>query len=240
MSILNSLFVDIKSLIFPPLCPVCGNTMEDGSGSICTYCRVMAPITGFWNELDNPLSRRMWGLLPVVKASAFIYYVRGSGWQRLIHKLKYKGAWHLAQDMGTWYGSYLKRSEMYADIDVIVPIPLHIMRKLKRGYNQSDYIALGMAAEMEVAVDCTSVVRLRNNPSQTHRTKSERWQNVDDLFGVRNSTLLAGKHILLVDDVCTTGSTLISCVDAIFKAVPNCRISIAVVAVSQHEMGIDN
>ncbi|MEG0789260.1 MAG: phosphoribosyltransferase family protein [Alistipes sp.] len=239
MSILSNLFADLRALFFPPLCPVCGQVKGEGGGSICTHCRTEVPLTGFWCELDNPLSQRLWGMIPVVRASAFIYYVRGSGWRRLIHSFKYRGAWRLAREMGCWYGSYLKDSEQYEDIDLIVPIPLHLFRLLHRGYNQSDYIAQGIASQLGVRVETHAVVRHRNNPSQAHSRRSDRWNNVNNLFAVRKPEHLAGKHILLVDDVCTTSATLVSCAEEILRAVPDCRISVAVLAVSQRELGID-
>lgn len=239
MSILSNLLSDIGALIFPPICPVCGKPMGDGSRTVCTACRVEVPLTRYWEEFDNPMTRRLWGLVPVVHASALFFFVEGGGWRKSIHAFKYHGAWRLARDMGRWYGSYLAESGWYDTVDAVVPVPLHICKRLKRGYNQSEYLAEGIAAELGVAVDRASVIRRRNNPSQALSRKSDRWNNVEGIFAVRRPERLAGRHLLLVDDVFTTGATVASCADAILRSVPDCRISIATLAVSKHELGID-
>ena len=132
--------------------------------------------------------------------------------------------------MGRWYGAVLQESGGYGDIDVIVPIPLHPLKCIKRGYNQSYYVARGIARELGVRVDNRSVKRVVNNPSQTTKSGTMRWQNVEHIFMLRNAEALRGKHILIVDDVLTTGATIASCISVIYAAVPDCRISIASIA----------
>lgn len=236
MSILSSLLKDFKSLIFPPICPVCREIIE-GDDWLCSMCRMTAPLTGFWNDIDNQITHKIWGLIPVVNASSFIYFVDKSGWRNLIHNFKYRGAWGQAEKMGVWYGGYLKDSGIYEDVDLVIPIPLHVRKLIKRGYNQSEYIAKGIAAELDVKMDCKSVIRSRNNKSQTQSYRGDRWDNVKGVFSIKDKKALENRHILLVDDVFTTGATVISCVEAILKVVPNCRISIAVLAHSKHELG---
>lgn len=122
---------------------------------------------------------------------------------------------------------------------VSFPCPLHTRRLLARGYNQAAYIAEGIASRMGVPVEDRVVRRLRNNPSQTTRSSAGRWENVRDLFAVARPGALAGRHVLLVDDVVTTGSTLLSCTEALLRAVPDCRVSIAALAVSRRHFGLD-
>lgn len=239
MSTLSDLLFDVASLLFPPVCPVCGRLLDDGARTLCTRCRMTAPLTRFWEEFDNPMTRRLWGLLPVVHASAFYYYTEGGVWRRPIYAFKYGGAWRLARELGRWYGGYLAESPFYGDVEAVVPVPLHWRKLLVRGYNQAEYLAEGIAAELGVGVERRSVVRLRNNPSQTHGGRRERWRNVEGIFGVRRPERLAGRHLLLVDDVFTTGATVVSCASAILSAVPDCRISIAALAVSKHGVGIE-
>ena len=148
------------------------------------------------------------------------------------HRFKYNSAWNIAYRMGRWYGSELKASGLYDDVDVIIPVPLYWIKTMWRGYNQCNYIAQGMAKEMGVKVIRYNVYRKRNNPSQTTQSNTERWENVDGIFGVRNPERLRNKHILLVDDVLTTGATIHSCAKAILSAAPTCRISIATLAVA--------
>lgn len=238
MSILNDLVRDVASLLFPPRCAVCGEPLARGERTVCTLCRATAPLTGYWREADNPVVRRCWGMVPVCQASGFLFFVRASGWRRLIHGFKYRGAWRTAREMGAWYGRYLRESGLYDDVEVVVPLPLHPFKRCRRGYNQSEYIAEGIAAQLGVEVDRRSVRRVRNTASQALKPRRERAGNVEDAFAVRRPERLAGRHVLLVDDVMTTGSTLLSCASAILRDAPGCRISIAALAVSQRELGV--
>lgn len=238
MSILNDLFADLVSLLFPRRCPVCGAALVRGERCLCTFCRATAPLTGYWREADNPVLRKCWGHLPVERASGFLFFVHGSGWQRLIHDFKYRGAWRTARAMGEWYGRCLRESGLYDGVDRVVPLPLHPVKRCRRGYNQSEYLAEGIAAELGVAVDRRSVRRVRNTESQTLKTRRERASNVESAFSVRHPDRLAGLHVLLVDDVMTTGSTLLSCAAEILRSVPGCRVSIAALAVSRKELGV--
>ena len=232
---------DILGLLYPPLCPVCGDTMSHNEYFVCTACRYRAPMTRLWMQADNPMIRRLDGLLPVRHASAFLWFVTDSRWQELIHKFKYQGKWLYARRLGEWFGGELVNSGLYGDIDTIIPIPLHRRKRLSRRYNQAEYIADGIASVLGVKVDRQSVVRRVNNPSQTLCTENERWNNVDGIFEVRNPEALRGKHILLVDDVFTTGATMVSCGTAILRSTgwEDVQLSIAAIAATKHSMAID-
>jgi len=231
MSILNEWADDLRALFFPARCPVCGELLGEGMRTICTRCRIEAPLTGYWRHFDNPLTGSFAGLLPVIHASALLFFAGESGWRRLIHDFKYRGRWHLAREMGRWYGAELADSDWYRTVDLILPVPLHWRKLLRRGYNQSEYLAEGIAEALGCEVDRRSVVRIRNNPSQTRQSHEERWENVSGIFRVRRPERLQGKHLLLVDDVLTTRATMISFGETILKAVPDCRLSVAVLAV---------
>ena len=168
-----------------------------------------------------------------------LYFIPGSGWRELIHRFKYDGAWRLARDMGVWYGHCLADSGLYDTVDRIVPVPLHWRKRLRRGYNQAEYLAEGIARALRAEVDRHSVRRIRNNPAQALHRHAERWDNVEGIFAVRCPERLAGHHLLLVDDVLTTGATLLSCAETILRAAPDCRLSVAVLAVPQREFGLD-
>lgn len=239
MSILSEMADDLRSLFFPAICVICGGELPEGSRNFCTACRTDIPLTHFWEQADNPVARRFWGELPVVQASAFFYFVEQSGWRHVIHRFKYEGAWWLALDLGRWYGSYLAASPLYRDIEAVVPVPLHWLKRLRRGYNQSEYIAAGIAEELGVEVDRHSLVRRVNNPSQTLHSEADRWRNVEGIFAVRRPERIAGRHVLIVDDVLTTGATVISAAEALLAAAPDCRISIAALSVSARRFGID-
>lgn len=220
----------------PRVCPICGEELQGKGSVVCTMCELTAPLTEIWNEEDNPMVQRFWGLLPIHRASAFLWYVEGSPWRRAIHRFKYEGAWHSAYMLGRWYGRYLKQSELYDDVDVVVPVPLHWWRQIRRGYNQSEYLARGIAEELGAKVDVRSVKRSRYNRSQTSRHKAERWGNVEGIFKVKLPAALDGKHILLVDDVFTSGATIMSLGSAILKVAPAARLSVAVLATSRKSL----
>ncbi len=238
MSILSELFRDVASLLFPARCAVCGEPLETGERTLCTLCRATAPLTGYWREADNPVVRKCWGLVPVEQASGFLFFVHGSGWRQLIHGFKYRGAWRTARSLGEWYGRCLRESGLYDGVECVVPLPLHPFKRCRRGYNQSEYIAEGIASQLGVLVERHCVYRRRNTASQALKPRRERAGNVEGAFAVRHPERLAGRHLLLVDDVMTTGATLLSCAGEILQAVPGCRISLAVLAVSQHELGV--
>lgn len=234
-----SILSDLASLFFPPRCPVCGAELRDTERTFCTVCRIRVPMTGFCRQAANPLAERLRAEFPVEQASAFLWYVAGSGWQRAVHDLKYRGRWRTARELGLWYGTHLAESGLYGGVECVVPVPLHPRRLIGRGYNQAEYAAEGIAARLEAPLVRSALKRLRDNPSQTTRSSAERWENVRDLFAVRRPELLAGRHLLLVDDVVTTGSTLLSCTEAILRVVPSCRISIAALALSERRFGLD-
>ncbi len=213
--------------------------MGRGSGFVCVRCQLDMPLTEFELHADNPVATRFWGLVPVVNATALLWFVGEGGFRRVVHGFKYHGLWAVARDMGRWFGRVLGESDLYSGVDLIVPVPLHPLKKLRRGYNQSELIARGMGREMACRVETGAVVRRVNNPSQTLTSGvDERWENVEGIFAVRRPERLAGRHILLVDDVLTTGATIGSCAEAITRAVPSCRISIAVLYASKKGLGI--
>lgn len=231
-------FRDIASLFFPPVCPVCGEAMGEGMRTVCNRCRWNAPLTQYWTQLDNPIARKFWGLVPIYTASSFLFFVHGSGYRSMVHDFKYRGRWRLAEELGEWYGGELARSGLYDGIEIVIPVPLHRRKTVMRGYNQSYYIAKGIASQLGVDVDTRNVIRSRYNMSQTRRPRRERWDNVKGVFSVRDSSALNGRHILLVDDVLTTGSTITACAEAMINGTEGCRISIATLSVSKHDIEV--
>lgn len=239
MSIFSDIWHDMRSVVLAQSCPVCGSPLPRGEAVVCAVCEATAPLTRMWEQEQNPLLERFSALLPVHRASALFWYIEGSAWRRAIHRFKYGGQWRSAYRMGRWYGALLRQSALYDDVDVVVPVPLHWLRRLWRGYNQSEYIARGIARELGVDVDCRSVVRHRYNSSQARRPHYLRWQNVKGVFRVRSPKALHAKHILMVDDVFTTGSTIISMGESILQSVASVRLSVAVLAVPRHMVHVE-
>ena len=217
MNWLYDLWDDFFSLLFPRLCYACGNQLMRNESLICTECFVVIPRTNYHFVEDNPVAQLFWGRCLIEKAAAFSYYNKGSRIRKLIHNLKYNGIREIGYDLGRLYGLSLKTSGFINDIDIIIPVPLHPMKKSIRGFNQSETISMGIADATHLPVDIKSLARVLVSATQTKRSRYERWTNVEGIFQVLDSQTIMGKHVLLVDDVITTGSTIESCTNELLK-----------------------
>jgi ComF family protein len=229
MSYLYDLWDDFISLLFPRLCYACGDHLLRNESLICTECYVVIPRTNYHILDDNPVAQLFWGRCLINKATAFSYYNKGSRIQKLIHNLKYRGIKEVGFELGRIYGLSLKSSGFTNDIDLIIPVPLHSTKKHVRGFNQSDVISEGLAEVTGISVDISSLVRIAVSDTQTKRSRYERWANVEGIFRVTDPEMIKGKHILLVDDVITTGSTIESCANELLK-VEGVKVSVAALA----------
>lgn len=231
-----SSFRSMLHLFLPRCCAVCGRGLVDGEFLLCTACRWNMPLTNSWSDPGNPIREKMHALIGAEQAAALFYYQKRSGYDALIYRFKYRGHGSLSYTLGRWLGEELKRSGHYDDIDVIVPVPLHPLRLFKRGYNQSELLARGIATVLKVPVRSRLLIRKVHNRSQTYHAQTDRWENVAGIFALRSPHRLEGRHILLVDDVLTTGATLESCAGAIRARVTDCRLSVATLAVSSKDV----
>jgi ComF family protein len=224
-SILHNFF----SLFYPEICEVCSQNLIIGEKVICLSCLQKLPRTNYHLQKDNPLEQRFWGKADVERATAFYFFNKKSNFQTLLHKLKYSEGKEIGSKMGEYAGAELSENEDFKHFDCIVPVPLHPNKLRKRGYNQSLCIAQGLAEILRVEIDDENLYRAIENPTQTKKSAYERWTNTKGIFAVKHPQLFENKHILLVDDVLTTGSTLIACVEAI-KEVCNAKVSIFTLA----------
>jgi ComF family protein len=215
-------------MMYPTLCAACGKPLFHGEECICTPCRFHLPRTGFHLFNGNPVVKHFWGKVKVESATAYYYFNKGERVQRLIHQLKYKGRKDVGIFIGNLMGNELKKSE-FEKVDLVVPVPLHISKLKKRGYNQSDCFAEGLASGLNKKFSNAVVSRMEATETQTRKHRFERYKNVDNIFDVIDADAVSGKNILLVDDVITTGSTLISCAEALVK-IPDAKVYIAVIA----------
>jgi ComF family protein len=184
---------------------------------ICTACYVIIPRTGYHTVADNPVAQLFWGRCFLEKAAAFSFYNKGSRIRNLIHNLKYKGIREIGYELGKIYGLSLKSSGFTDDIDIIIPVPLHPEKIHARGFNQSEIISSGISEVTGVPVNTGLLYRLSVSATQTKRSRYERWVNVEGIFSVVDQEQIREKHVLLVDDVITTGSTIESCANELLK-----------------------
>lgn len=226
---MKNLLDDFISLFFPKTCYACGNNLFRNENVICTSCLYHLPKTNFHKDTGNPVSKVFWGRVEIASATSFLYYRKGGKVQNLIHQLKYNGYKEIGVYLGELYGNDLKNTPGYNNIDKIIPIPLHRKKLKKRGFNQSEYIAIGLANSMNTNVDITSVIRSIATSTQTKKSRYKRWENVSNIFEINNPEDLAGKNILLVDDVITTGSTMEACVSCL-NTIPDIKVSVASIA----------
>jgi ComF family protein len=229
MSYIYDFMDDFLSLLFPRLCYACGNHLLRNEYLICTECFVIIPRTNFHKEENNPVAQLFWGRCVIQKAAAFSYYNKGSRIQNLIHNLKYRGISDIGYELGRIYGLSLKESGFSEDIDLIIPVPLHPSKKRVRGFNQSESIAKGLSDVSGVPLEINSFIRRLVSATQTKRSRYDRWTNVEGIFQVVSPLAFAGKHLLLVDDVITTGSTIESCANELLK-IEGVKVSVVALA----------
>ena len=223
---------DFIFLIYPRICACCGNTLWRYEQVICTSCEFHLPKTWFHLEHDNPVSRVFWGRVRVESVASYLYFNKGNRVQALIHQLKYKGRKDIGVYLGSKYGNYLKKTPLFSDVDIVIPVPLHKKREMKRGFNQSEQFGIGLASTMKVQLDTQILYRIKSSETQTRKGRYKRWENVSGIFAVNNSQQLEGKHILLVDDVITTGATLEACIQ-VLSTIHDIHISVATIATSK-------
>jgi ComF family protein len=220
---------DFTHLFFPHTCVGCGSDLLENDQTVCLRCFAQLPETGFYDHPNNPIEKIFYGRLPVKEAMAAYYFTKSSVLQRLIHTLKYRNNPELGLQLGRWMGVLMQKSGRFTQIDALIPLPLFPEKEKKRGYNQAAVLCQGISEIINVPVVKDIVTRKRFTETQTKKGRNERWQNVDGSFDVANPLLLEGKHVLLVDDVITTGATLEACGYAI-KEIENIELSIAVLA----------
>lgn len=220
------------SLFFPSCCPICGLPLPKGEKGLCMKCNLGMPRTNFHLERNNLVEQLFWGKADIERATAYFFYQKGSDYREILQRIKYGDEEELGEVMGAHLAAELLPSGFFDGIDLLVPVPLHAKKLSQRGYNQSAAIAYGIASVTRIPVDVHSVVREMNTETQTQKSPFERWENVDRVFTHRFPELHRGKHILLVDDVLTTGATTIACALA-FHAVEDVRVSVLTLAVAQ-------
>ncbi len=221
------MFNDFFNLIFPKLCCACNTTLLKNEKVICVNCVLTLPKTNFHLDKENPVNKVFWGRVQVEMATSFYLFSKKSRVQHLLHQLKYKGGKYVGTVVGELLGNDLKKAKYFKGIDFVIPVPLHKNKLKKRGYNQSEWIAKGVAEAMNISINTTTLFRKEDSQTQTRKSRYKRWENVGEIFGIATNEL-EGKKVLLIDDVVTTGATIEACAQVLIKQ--NCKVYVATIA----------
>ena len=229
-SVLSDIINGMAGLFWPNVCACCSTGLMRGEEYVCSHCMYELPVTNFYRYHDNPVAQTFWGRVMVEHATACYYFRKGNRVQKLIHQVKYKGQKEMGEMLGREMGKSL-RGSCFNEVDIVVPVPLHPKKLRVRGYNQSEWIARGVANVMDKPIDVKTLTRNIFTETQTRKKRFDRWENVDTGFGLTNLKTFAGQHILIIDDVITTGATIEACMHTVLS-VPNVKVSMAALAIA--------
>ena len=223
---------DVFYLFFPKTCVCCDEQLLKNETEVCLKCRFELPTTNFTDEIDNKVEQTFYGRVKIEFATALLFYRTKGISQKLIYQLKYRGKQEIGTFLGQWIGAELKESKRFPSIDYIVPVPLHVKKLKKRGYNQLSTFGNSISDILDVPFINNVLIKESVTDTQTLKGRIERWKNVDEIFHLSNAPFFEDKHILLIDDVITTGATLEACALELSKA-KNIKISIATMAFTE-------
>lgn len=227
MNLLN----DLWALFFPRCCLVCGKRLVKEEKFLCFHCLSALPRTRMHLLPNNEVEKGLWGKLPIERASSYLFYAKGGDVRKLLFEMKYYGNAELGRFLGRCMAADLLSSGFFQGVDGLLPVPLHPDKRKKRGYNQSEMLAEGISAITGIPICRDWLVRIRYSDTQTRKGNYERWMNVKDVFECKAGDVCDGKHILLIDDVLTTGATIVACADALSR-LPHLRLSVLTLALA--------
>lgn len=222
---------DLLNLFYPHLCLACERNAPAYGEHICVPCQATLPLANFHLAAENPFAERFWGRVSIEAAAALYLFKKGSRVQHLLHQLKYRGKKEIGVLLGRQLGRQLSDSAFFKELDLIVPVPLHPRKQRLRGYNQSEMFAVGLSQGLRIPCAKDGLRRVVHAGSQTQKSREERAEKIKDYFEVKRPELLSGKHVLLADDVMTTGATLEVCAGCLLK-LPGTKVSLATIAMA--------
>lgn len=226
------MLTNLLNIFFPPVCNHCKNTLTDHESFLCISCRHLLPVTNFHFKNDFTVKNVLYGRANIQSGTALLRFSKHGIVQHLLHQLKYGKNQEVGMFLGSWLGEELKSIKDYSTIDVVIPVPLHPKKLKKRGYNQVAKFGEQIAVKLEANYDDNTLIKTSvNKASQASKKRIDRWYNNKELFDIVNVEHLENKHILLVDDVITTGNTIEACCLQLQKA-KNIKISIACMAIA--------
>lgn len=225
------MFHDFLNLLYPKLCHACDSSLKSNEHILCTSCLHAIPVADHHLEKDNPVEKIFFGRIRVENATSLLLFEKKGMVQKLIHNLKYRGHEEIGSFLGAWLGSELKQIPEWQQVTTIIPVPLH-KKKLKiRGYNQVTGFGRELAKALEVPFRDDILLKVSATQTQTLKKRLARWGSIDETFVLENSSSLENAHVLLVDDLVTTGATLEACAQKLLN-IPQMKISIATMAVT--------
>jgi len=233
MSLLKEIKDSLLHLAFPHVCQGCGTSNLQADHLLCLQCLASLPETNYHLYPDNPIEKKFWGRMQTVHATAQYYFTKESMMQHLMHQFKYKGNKEIGIYLGKLVGHALVSSKRFSDVNALVPLPLHRSKEHRRGYNQAVILCDGISSVLNKPVWKDVVSRREFTETQTKKNRIERWQNMEGKFELMNTGKIESSHLLLVDDVITTGATLEACGGELLKA-KNVRLSVATLCFSFH------
>jgi len=228
MTLINDFF----QLFFPKLCVTCSSSLLQSEEIICTHCRHDLPIITYQDFRTNKIANSFAGRIPIEMASSFLFYRRTGKTKELIHSLKYKGNQKVGEFFGNWFGFELKNSNYFNEINAIIPVPLHPKKLKSRGYNQLTTFGIALATQLSTKYTPGVLVRTSVAATQTFKQRFERFNDGESKFNLTNTETFQRQHVLLIDDVITTGATLEACCKELLKT-PNIKISIVTIAYTE-------
>lgn len=216
----------VLDFISPRFCVVCDHRLAVTEHSLCTNCLIHLPRTGFQHSpYDNAMAQLFWHVTPVERAAALFFFEPHSELANVVYRMKYNDHPDIGEDLGRVMANDMLQADFFADIDVLLPVPLSRKRMRQRGYNQSECLARGVHDVTHLPVVTKALRRRHFRRSQTMLGRMERQENVRDMFFVKDDSMLRHKHVLLMDDVCTTGATLMACID-VLRHIEGIRLSV--------------
>lgn len=222
---------NLFGLFYPNLCLACGRNLPSRQEGVCLSCLYKLPRTNFHLQAENAFTERFWGRIPLQAGAAFLHFTKGGRTQRLIHHLKYEGKREAGIFLGRLYGQALREAPVFRETTLILPVPLHPRKQHQRGYNQSALFARGLSETMGIPCIKDGLKRIGHTATQTKKSRLERFDNVENAFVIPNPGRIENQHVLLVDDVITTGATLEACALKILEA-PGAKVSMATIAIA--------
>jgi len=226
------MLLHLLNFFYPRTCISCSNLLLPHERFFCLHCLYNLPETHYHEFNQSPLTQLFLGRVSVENVGAFLFYKKGNQAQKILHHLKYYGVKEVGAFLGEIYGEQLMQDEKWKTIDLIIPIPLHKKKEKKRGYNQSEWIARGLSESMQIPYSTNMLIRTEFTETQTKKNRFHRWQNVKEVFQVTNYDALRNKHVLICDDVLTTGATLEAAIQKL-TAFPFTKVSVATLATAQ-------